>query len=187
MIWDYVLGHRRINISYGWDSSSRCYRWMSIVSVPVLYKIGHQGWVLTEPTFSLPRVCRQIYVETSAMIYTLNRFDFSFSGTSMFDSFIRNRVSGQRCLISCIAVPIGFFQFYLRNRRKPFRVTFPNIKRVVVKFNYKSLISTVSRVSEDDVASILEHEPYPSGDPLKIWVKNRVKQKEGREMEIEWC
>ncbi|USP77329.1 hypothetical protein yc1106_04603 [Curvularia clavata] len=177
LIWEHVLGHHDIMINSGtWSSSRSEWLWSVQCTRSPLSKTGHRCWEMIEHTFELPLVCRQTYVEASPMIYTLNRFEFYQTRT--FDHFIRNRVLGQRCLISCVTVPVGYFQHYLQHRRRPFCSKFPNIERIRVKYLAANLEIVVRRLFERPV----EFEDHG----LKSWIEDYVKHRECRHLEIEW-
>lgn len=80
------------------------------------------------PTFQLPRVCRQIYVESAPYIYTLNTF--AFHSVATFDRWIKNRCLGQKRLIASLDVPRTYARLYRSGFCKSFRTKFPNISRI---------------------------------------------------------
>lgn len=80
------------------------------------------------PTFQLPRVCRQVYLEASAYVYTENTF--AFHDLASFDRWIKNRCIGQRRFVASLDIPRTYTRLYRSSLRKGFRLKFPNIKRI---------------------------------------------------------
>jgi hypothetical protein len=102
-------------------------------------------------------------------MYTLN--NFSFDSFRTFDRWVKNRVIGQKRLVTSLDVPYEYMRLYRHGHRKLFRQKFPNIKRI----------------------GIDTYEPYftyhKSGVPFQE-AKNKtvrdIKEKEGQNVEVDW-
>lgn len=124
-----------------------------------------RGWIV--PNFTLPRVCRQIYVESAPFIYTNNTFTFDLLLT--IDAWIKRLTHGQRRLVASIDVPPQYMRMYRSNRRKRFFRTFPNLERVGVSSCWQ----------------------YPDIDQLygkqeRAFIEAEICEKEGRQLWIDW-
>jgi hypothetical protein len=120
-----------------------------------------------------------MYVETSAMVYTLNTFTFTDRYT--LDRFIRDRAPGQRHLVTSIDVPFEYFRMYSDDSRKKFRQTFRNIKRVGI---HVQVALSTQRVIPETWNTI-----KPLKEPLadtKKRLEEWVKEKEGTDLEVNW-
>jgi hypothetical protein len=102
-------------------------------------------------------------------MYSLN--NFAFDSYRTFDCWIKNRVIGQKRLITSIDVPYDYMRLYRMGHRKVFHKKFENIKRIGV-----------------DV-----YEPYFAhhkfGVPFneaKNKTMQEIKQKEGQDLQVEW-
>ncbi|KAF1925336.1 uncharacterized protein M421DRAFT_13816, partial [Didymella exigua CBS 183.55] len=132
------------------------------------------------PTFQLPRVCRQIYVEASPYVYMLNTFTFHNMAT--FDRWIKNRCIGQRRLVTSLDVPCTYARLYRSGFRKPFVSKFPNITRIGIdNWTLFCDYNEIRRLPENNGKGALE-----------LWVDAKakiiaeVKDKEGQHLRIEW-
>jgi hypothetical protein len=135
--------------------------------------------VFVKPAFTLPSVCRQVYVETAAMVYTLNKF--TFTDLQTLDRFIRDRELGQRRLITSIDVPFEYFRLYADEIRKLFRQTFPNIKRIGIHVQIALSTQRVIPWTWSLVRPLKE----PLSDTKKR-LEGYVQKKEGVDLEIDW-
>ncbi|KAF9699642.1 hypothetical protein EKO04_002656 [Ascochyta lentis] len=123
-IWRYALGEHEISIA----ELSHEKTTNEIHDIRTLYPATKIPPGFVPPNFQLPRVCRQLYVESSPYVYTLNTF--TFHSMSAFDRWIKNRCLGQRRLIASVDVPRTYTRLYRSGLRKSFRQKFPNIQRV---------------------------------------------------------
>jgi hypothetical protein len=159
-IWRFVLGGHTVEVS-----TSGLYphpRGIVHADRTLAY-----GWVT--PSFSLPRVSRQLYLEASALIYTSNTF--AFETASAFDGWSMRRVPGQRRMVVSVAVPDTEMRQYVAERRRLYTRTFPMLQRIVVR----------------------EPEWWQKGGRVRRiavgeWegIEQLVEAKEGRRLEIEW-
>jgi hypothetical protein len=121
------------------------------------------------PTFALPKVCRQMYVESSSFIYTLNNFGFDSQKT--FDRWIKDLTLGQKCLVASVDMPYEYTHLYCKGFRRSFRQKFPNIKRIGVA----SMVPVFSRQRLSE-----------SINDAKIRITSLIKAKEGEDVEVAW-
>ena len=123
-IWQYALGEHQIHIQdlRHEDQIDSTY------DIRTLYPDTMVPLGFEQPTFQLPGVCRQIYVESSPYVYTLNTF--TFHNTATFDKWIKNRCIGQRRLIASLDVPRTYTRLYRSGFRRTFKSKFPNISRI---------------------------------------------------------
>jgi hypothetical protein len=177
MIWEYAVGHHQIDI----HNYSRVQRWdikLTHISRP-LNKGPNASSNFVAPTFAVHKVCRQMYVETSAMIYTLNNFGFDNFDT--FDRWILNRALGQMRLVVSLNIPFGYYSLYRDGFRKLLRQTFPSITRV-------SLHIKMAEMNQRVIPGTWFH-TVPSKEALED-VKKRfvdeVKKKEGEDLNVDW-
>ncbi|KAF3040078.1 hypothetical protein E8E12_005299 [Didymella heteroderae] len=84
-IWRYALGDHQVDI----QDLSQEEPVDSIFDLRTLYPdtLCQHGFV--RPSFQLPKVCRQIYVEASPYMYTMNTF--AFHSIAIADRWIKNR------------------------------------------------------------------------------------------------
>jgi hypothetical protein len=120
-----------------------------------------------------------MYIETSAMVYTLNTFTFTDLHT--LDRFIKNRASGQNKLVTSVDVPFDYFRLYSDDIRKKFRQTFPNLKRVGVHAQVALSTQRVITKTWNWIKPVKE----PLVDTKKR-LEGWVKDKEGEDLEVEW-
>ncbi|KAF1839896.1 uncharacterized protein K460DRAFT_437847 [Cucurbitaria berberidis CBS 394.84] len=165
-IWNYAVGYHQINISH--SSYGRSSPIVSSCEVRPLYTNANLRTFI-RPTFQLYKVCRQMYVETSAMIYMLNTFGFKGSGT--FDRWIKKRAIGQRRLINSVDIPYEYMRLYRGGFRKLFREKLPNIKRIGVDM----LVPYFSQHLGED-----------SLEMAKQRVIDFIKEKEGECVKVGW-
>jgi hypothetical protein len=123
-IWQYAIGYHQIDIGHRRleqlcaDEPARNVR----PSNPAT----HFPRTFVRPSFALPRTCRQMYVETSPYIYTLNTF--GFESVAVFDRWTKNRALGQRRLVASIDMPYDYMHLYRGGFGRTFRQKFENIK-----------------------------------------------------------
>jgi hypothetical protein len=152
----------------------------SIYDIRTLYPDNMCSPSFVRLTFQLSKVCRQIYVEASPYVYTLNTFAFHSMAT--LDRWIKNRCIGQRRLISSLDVPRTYIRLYRSGFRKPFRSKFPNISRIGID-NWTLFCDY------DEV----RHLPESKGKKaIDMWneAKNKIiteiKEKEGQSLVVAW-
>jgi hypothetical protein len=132
------------------------------------------------PTFQLPKVCRQIYVEASPYIYTMNTFTFHSIATA--DRWTRSRCVGQRRLIASVDVPRTYARLYRSGFRRTFRSKFPNIQRIGID-NWSLFCEY------DELRRLPENKGKAA---LDMWVEAKakiieeIKAKEGHNVYVEW-
>ncbi|KAH8733045.1 hypothetical protein GQ44DRAFT_766109 [Phaeosphaeriaceae sp. PMI808] len=166
-IWKYALGYHKIDI--GGHNLKR--RWLvgRVRDIRPFCAATYFPRNFVRPNFALPRVCRQIYVESSAFIYTLNTFGFD-SYTSL-DGWVRDRPLGQKRLVDSVNIPYDYMHFYYGGFRKTFREKFPNITRVGVDEH----VPRFSRKSSTDTIKM-----------AKQRVVDFLRAKEKADLEVEW-
>ncbi|CAA9964472.1 hypothetical protein PTMSG1_07831 [Pyrenophora teres f. maculata] len=170
-IWEYAVGYHQIEVYDAYFARTRLSNvQLSHVSRPL--RATTSGFV--KPKYALPTVCRQIYVEAAAMVYTLN--NFRFDDRNVMDCFIKHRALGQRRLITSVDVSIAYFRLYTTGARKLLRQTFPNIKRIGVPIVVAHNAQHIS--PNNSQKELLED--------AKKRVVNFVKQKEGSDLKVEW-
>jgi hypothetical protein len=135
--------------------------------------------IFVKPAFALPRVCRQMYVETAATVYTLNTF--TFTDLQTLDRFIKDRALGQRRLVTSIDVPFEYFRLYADDFRKLFRQTFPNVKRIGIHVQVALSTQRVIPWTWSLVRPLKE----PLADTKKR-LESWAREKEGVDLEIDW-
>jgi hypothetical protein len=125
-------------------------------------------------------VCRQIYVEASPYVYTLNTFAFHSVGA--FDRWIKNRCVGQKRQIASLNIPRTYARLYRSGFRKTFRAKFPNISRIGVdNWTLFCDYDEIRRLPENKCKAALD-----------MWVEAKTKiiteiqDKEGRDVCVEW-
>jgi hypothetical protein len=98
------------------------------------------------PNFSLPRVCRQLYGETSLLPYTLNHFKFlhrryrglgknsgKYSGPGNYntlDLWLERRLPVHVQVMSSIAPPLHYISNYYSGMRPAFSSRFPGLQKL---------------------------------------------------------
>ena len=171
-IWELALGFNHIDIRE--DIRQRSWPITSTVAIRPTHVLIDKSRPLlprsfVRPTFAAPKVCRQMYVEASRYMYTLN--NFAFDNYRTFDCWIKNRVIGQRRLVTSIDVPYDYLRLYRTGHRQLFHKKFENIKRIGV----------------DVFEPYFAHHTF--GVPF-IESKNKtlqeLKHKEGQDLQIEW-
>ncbi|KAI4708984.1 hypothetical protein J4E89_006386 [Alternaria sp. Ai002NY15] len=176
-IWAYAVGYHQVDI----HDYSCVRRWdirLTHVTHP-LTKGPNTSSSFVQPTFAVPKVCRQMYVESSAMVYSLNNFGFDNLDTC--DRWILGRPLGQRRLIVSVDMPFGYYSLYKDGFRKLLRQTFPGIVRV-------NLHTKMAEMSQRIVTSTWFH-TVPTREPLndtKQRFVDQVKKKEGDGIEVDW-
>jgi hypothetical protein len=115
--------------------------------------------IFVKPAFALPRVCRQMYVETAATVYTLNTF--TFTDLQTLDRFIKDRALGQRRLVTSIDVP--------------------NVKRIGIHVQVALSTQRVIPWTWSLVRPLKE----PLADTKKR-LESWAREKEGVDLEIDW-
>ena len=132
------------------------------------------------PTFQLPKVCRQIYLEASPYVYTLNTF--AFHTVAALDRWIKNRCVGQRRLIASLDVPRTYMRLYRTGFRRTFKSKFPNISRVGVD-NWTLFCDY------DQIRRL----PKNKGEgAIDMWIEAKaniimeIKEKEGQDLDVGW-
>ncbi|KAA8616604.1 hypothetical protein PtrSN002B_006901 [Pyrenophora tritici-repentis] len=169
-IWEYAVGYHQIELC---NTDYATHNWISTelthVSSPL--EVTTSGFV--KPKYAVPAVCRQMYVEAAAMVYTLNTF--SFDDQDAMDTFIRDRALGQRRLITSVDVTVAYFRLYITGARKLFCQTFPRIKRIGVHI--------MAAHNAQHIYSSSQKEPL---EDAKQRVVDFVKEKEGTGVEVEW-
>lgn len=153
------MGYHHIDIihrSYGkyQSISSAC-------EIRPLYIDSMSRQSFIRPTFQLQKVCRQLYVETASIVYTLNTFGFNNYQT--FDRWTKQLSVGQKRLVASVDMPSEYMRLYRNGTRKLFREKFPNIKRIGVDLScayYAQHMNneTLSRAKQSVVDSIKEKE-----------------------------
>jgi hypothetical protein len=180
MIWDYAIGHHQIDIRNKLRDGKLYDVKLGYEARPEAIQSGSiTPRVFIKPTFTLPSVCRQIYVETAPKVYTLNTFTFTDYRT--LDRFIKERALGQRRLIASIDVPFDYFRMYSDDFRKPFRQTFENLRRIGVHAQVALSMQRIIPWTWNLVRPIKE----PLADTkkrLECWVQ----EKEGADLEVDW-
>ncbi|KAF2831596.1 hypothetical protein CC86DRAFT_402107 [Ophiobolus disseminans] len=166
-IWMYTLGYHNVNI--GLRSCKRSWPIGHTLDVRPLHPASRFPRIFLRPTFHLPEVCRQIYVESAAFTYTLNTF--SFDSRKTFDRWVKARPLGQRELVTSVNVPYDYMHVYRHGFRRTFCEKFPNIARIGVD----------------------EHIPFFErryGEKDVILAKQRtvafIHEKEGKRLVVEW-
>ncbi|KAL1603993.1 hypothetical protein SLS60_005585 [Paraconiothyrium brasiliense] len=158
-IWEYAIGGFNIKV----------FRTRSCEHLKELsYYADDLSEKLSRPTFHLHKVCRQAYVETAPLIYTLNTF--GFYKVSAMDRWIKLRPIGQLQLITSIEVPFSYFSLYIQGLRTKFRKRFPNLKRIGLD-EYGATHAT----KKDE--TVQESKPA---------IANILKEREGDDVEVEW-
>lgn len=125
-------------------------------------------WNYIRPTFLLHKICRQMYVETSPLIYTLNTF--TFNNVDTMDRWIKDRAPGQLRLVTSVDVPMEYMRLYHLGFRKKFCAKFPGIKRIGVDILVPYFSRYMSETLEESKARILR----------------KIKEWEGEHVEVEW-
>jgi hypothetical protein len=123
-VWNYAVGEHQIDIQdpVREEPTDSVYE-LRALSMDSLLPSG-----FARPSFQLAKVCRQMYMEISPLIYTLNTF--SLHNLETFDRWIKLRTLGQRRLIASIDVPRTYMRLYRSGFRRNFRQKFPNITRI---------------------------------------------------------
>lgn len=164
-IWKYSLGYHKIDFSHRSQGQSV----QPTLDIRPLRTATYFPRPFVRPSFALPQVCRQIYVESSPFIYTLNTF--SFNGSRSFDRWFKDRPLGQKRLVASVNVTADYAKIYLGGLRSAFSQKLPNIKRV--------------GVSEH----IARYYMYPPGAGVEMTKENITRQIRSREiagLEVEW-
>ncbi|KAJ4296249.1 beta transducin [Kalmusia sp. IMI 367209] len=126
-IWEYALGGFQIDVRKTGGRKKAVKLVYTTRPVGTCYPLSKD---YIKPTFHLHEVCRQMYFETSPLIYTLNTF--GFSSVEAMDHWIKNRPTGQLRLVDSIDVPMDYLRLYNHGFRMTFRKEFPCIKRIGV-------------------------------------------------------
>ncbi|KNG47733.1 hypothetical protein TW65_05538 [Stemphylium lycopersici] len=176
-IWQFALGYQQIDIFD--KSGGQIWHVKPSHDARPIAGSTTNSQSSVKPTFALPRVCRQIYVEAAAIIYTLNTF--SFSSQQTLDGFIRHRALGQRRLIISIDVPFNYFRLYHMEFRDRFRIAFPNIKRIGIHI----LAAQITQRVLEWTWTWKTPQREPIGDAKKK-IEDFVKDKEGNDLVIGW-
>ncbi|KAF2622060.1 hypothetical protein BU25DRAFT_415585 [Macroventuria anomochaeta] len=175
-IWRYALGEHQVDI----QDLSHEEPINSIYDIRTLYPdtLCPPGYV--RPTFQLPKVCRQIYVEASPYVYSLNTFAFHSMAT--LDRWIKSRCVGQKRLIASLDIPRTYMRMYRTGFRRSFRSKFPNISRLGVD-NWTLFCDY------DQIRRLPENKGKGAID---MWVEAKaniiteIQEKEGQGMSIDW-
>jgi hypothetical protein len=112
-IWQYAIGYHQIDIGHR--------RLEQLCADEPARNVRPSN-----PATHFPRTCRQMYVETSPYIYTLNTF--GFESVAVFDRWTKNRALGQRRLVASIDMPYDYMHLYRGGFGRTFRQKFENIK-----------------------------------------------------------
>ncbi|KZM25614.1 uncharacterized protein EKO05_0001866 [Ascochyta rabiei] len=175
-IWRYALGEHEISI----QNLSR----EEVVSDGYEIRTLHSE-ALVSPgfvrhTFQLPKVCRQVYVESSHHVYLLNTFTFLSMGA--FDRWIKNRCFGQRRLIASLDIPRVYTRLYRSGFRRSFRQKFPNIRRIGIdNWTLFCEYGEIKRVPENRQKSAFER-----WNDARAKIIAEVKEKEGHHVTVAW-
>lgn len=172
MIWTYAVGNHHIHIQdayYGkrlhMTSGYRALPLYSSALDPLLC-----GFV--RPTFQLPQVCRQIYCESSPLMYTKNRF--SFDSLRATDGWIKSRPLGQKRLVTSINVPFQYMNLYYGGFRKPFNEKFPNIKQIGVPLMFLYLSRELDEKEQDTQNRIVFNIKEYEGQGVNVVYQSRI-------------
>ncbi|KAF2636608.1 hypothetical protein P280DRAFT_483570 [Massarina eburnea CBS 473.64] len=120
------------------------------------------------PSFLLPIVCRQIYVETAPRIYLGSTF--KFDTVKPMDRWIKNRTGSQLNLVASVDVPFEYMRQYSDSGRKAFSEIFPNIQRIGVDMYVLYFGRHLGETVRD----------------AKRRIVRRIEEKESREIQIDW-
>ncbi|KAF2118249.1 hypothetical protein BDV96DRAFT_569537 [Lophiotrema nucula] len=130
MIWKYAVGGHHI---YVHDPSLRRARYPKLTYRATLMGFGTHslpavppGFVT--PTFSLPKVCRQMYAETALLPYRLNMF--AFDAPRIFDVWVRSRTLAQKRATSSLQPPLRSTTQIIDGTRAALSKKFPNLERI---------------------------------------------------------
>lgn len=167
-IWKYTLGYHQIDI--GHYSLKRSWPIGHTLDVRPLRPAGHFPSTLVHPHFTLPKVCRQVYVESSAFIYTLNTF--RFNNCTALDQWVKSLAPGQRRLVASVDVPCDYMHKYRHGLRKSFCAKFENIERIGVDEH----VAVYGKRPGDDKGL----------GPAKKREVEFILAKEGKSFRIEW-
>lgn len=132
------------------------------------------------PTFQLPRVCRQMYVEASPYVYSMNTF--AFHSMAALDQWIKNRCVGQRRLIASLNIPRTYARLYRCGLRRDFRLKFSNISRIGID-NWTLFCDY------DEIRRLPENKGKLA---LDMWVEAKAKivaeihMREGKNVRVDW-
>ncbi|KAH6878825.1 hypothetical protein BKA58DRAFT_453056 [Alternaria rosae] len=176
-IWEYAVGHHQIDI----HDYSHVRRWdikLTHVTSPLNKGINTSS-SFVPPTFAVPKVCRQMYVETSSMVYTHN--NFGFDNLDTFDRWILNRALGQRRLVTSVDIPFGYYSLYRDGFRKLLRRTFPGITRVRLHIKMAEMNQRMDARTWSWSVPIKE----PLEDVKKRFI-DEVMKKEGEGLGVGW-
>ncbi|KAJ4325868.1 hypothetical protein N0V94_000430 [Neodidymelliopsis sp. IMI 364377] len=176
-IWKHALGDHLIDIQYLSHEVPMDNIW-DINTVYPSSTLVPPGFV--RPTFQLPEVCRQIYLEASPYIYTLNTF--AFHSLLALDKWIKNRCLGQRRLIASLDVPRTYVRLYRSGLRKTFRSKFPNIERIGIdNWTLFCEYDESRRLHENKL-----EEPLKLWEDAKVGIVGEVQRKEGGDVFVAW-
>ncbi|KAF2797889.1 hypothetical protein K505DRAFT_234490 [Melanomma pulvis-pyrius CBS 109.77] len=120
------------------------------------------------PTFQLLQVCRQIYIEASHIVYTMNTF--GFNNGDVMDRWIKSIPLGHKRAVASIDVPSMYMSTYTMGTRKPLHRKFPNIKRIGIDIHYAKQV----------------RERNETLDQAKARVQTMVRGWECENVKIEW-
>ena len=161
------MGYHQIDI--GHRNHKRSWPIGPTLDVRPLHAATHFPRSFVRPTFALPQVCRQVYVEAAPFVYTLNTF--GFDGFVAFDRWVKNRPLGQKRLVNSVNMPYDYMHLYRHGFRKSFCQKFPNIVRIGVD-EHVPLFSRTSR--------------YDTLDMAKKRTIEFIQEQEGAEVKVEW-
>ncbi|KAF2132950.1 hypothetical protein P153DRAFT_333723 [Dothidotthia symphoricarpi CBS 119687] len=173
IIWTYAVGGHLINIRdpyYRKRLSMKSGYHASPLSISAQSPLLHQ---YVSPTFKLPQVCRQIYCESSSLIYTQNCF--AFGSLRAIDNWIKNRPLGQKRLVTSIDVPFEYMRLYYGSLRKFFREKFPSIKRIGVHSMVLYLSCGVHESEEKTMTRIADNIKMYEGQDIDVVCHGRIK------------
>ena len=140
----------------------------------------HHHPLFIRPTFQLPKVCRQTYLESSPYIYTLNTF--AFHSLATLDRWIKNRHAGQTHLIASLNIPRTYMRLYRTGLRRPFTSKFPNIAHIGVdNWTLFCDYDCKRRVPGNTHRGALE-----VWNQAKADIVAEIRDREGRDMVVNW-
>ena len=119
-----------------------------------------------EPNFQLPLVCRQIYIEAAAMIYTDNIFLFSNNDT--MDRWIKSIPIGRQRDVTMLDIPCAYLSLYRNGARKPLHSKFPNLKRVGINEKFITFVQVRGETTEQTRERIEQLIHDQGGEHLEV-------------------
>lgn len=132
MIWRYALGGHQVDMC-GHHRGFR-FPYRSSVRIRPIACGEKPPSNFVKPTFQLLRVCRQIYVEASHMVYTMNTF--GFNNGDVMERWFKSIPLGHKRAVASINVPSSYMRTYAKGIRKPLHQKFLNIKRIGIDIHY---------------------------------------------------